>query len=237
MEQETDYSTELHFGDLVVDRELDDPDTAVIVNTPKVPANGWEVYGDNTVADDNPEYPETDPIVIVVYRDTLQDARPDYEGRDLIRITELNEASIQWYAFPESRLQCVGRYPSTETVPIRKIRNAPYHAREFDPDANQDFVGTIAERGYPKPEPLIRPLDDGYEIVDGHKRVAAAEEAGLETIPCVVEDLSDVNAAQEWIDSHLHRYTEREKQTAVVELQERLDIDVTEMNGLSSSDC
>lgn len=46
-------------------------------------------------------------------------------------------------------------------------------------------------------EPIIvRPLDDNmYEILSGHRRRMASEIAGEETIPAIITNQSDVEAA------------------------------------------
>ena len=54
-------------GDVVRDRE-DDPDPAIVVDTPGAPADGWDIprFG-KTVAEDDPDYPSDAEIVAVVY--------------------------------------------------------------------------------------------------------------------------------------------------------------------------
>jgi hypothetical protein len=43
---------------------------------------------------------------------------------------------------------------------------------------------------------VLRPDEhDGFELVFGHRRLRAAEEAGLATVPCMVRAMSDVEAA------------------------------------------
>jgi len=51
-----------------------------------------------------------------------------------------------------------------------------------------DMVMSVRENGVITPI-VVRPADDGkYEILSGHNRVKAAEEAGLESIPAVIRD-------------------------------------------------
>ena len=55
-------------GDTVVDREQDDPDTAIVVNRPPMAAKDWEAYRVNgevvTAAEDNPEYDPASNVIV-----------------------------------------------------------------------------------------------------------------------------------------------------------------------------
>ena len=53
---------------------------------------------------------------------------------------------------------------------------------------------------------IIRKKDDGrYEMISGHRRKFASEQLGLNTIPCVVKDLTDDEAIIFMVDSNLQR--------------------------------
>ena len=95
-------------GARVVDSD-DDPetrDTAVVVNTPPVPADAWTV-GDQTVAEypGNQRYDERAPVVVVVFRATLDAWRPEYDGPEPLPVSELHEAGVSHYTFPAPRLE------------------------------------------------------------------------------------------------------------------------------------
>ena len=47
--------------------------------------------------------------------------------------------------------------------------------------------------------------DDRYEMISGHRRKAASELANLDTLPCVVRNLSDDEAVIIMVDSNLQR--------------------------------
>ncbi|QLG47878.1 hypothetical protein [Natrinema halophilum] len=80
-------------GDHVQDRE--DPDaTMVVVNLDTLRADAYELEdGGPTVAQVNPDYPETDDVVEVIYPDR----------------TDLTLEGKKRYAFPRSRLEVVAR--------------------------------------------------------------------------------------------------------------------------------
>ena len=51
----------------------------------------------------------------------------------------------------------------------------------------------IGQNGYNGSKPItVRKVDDEYQIIEGHHRVIAATELGYKELPCVIEDLDDV---------------------------------------------
>ncbi len=57
------------------------------------------------------------------------------------------------------------------------------------------LAAQMAENGFRSAHAvLVRPLDDGYQIIAGHHRVAAARQAGLSEVPAWVESLTDDEA-------------------------------------------
>ena len=62
-------------------------------------------------------------------------------------------------------------------------------------------VGTITPA-------LARPLPDGgYELISGHRRLAACQVLGIETMPVIVREMSDDEAVIEMVDANLQRET------------------------------
>ena len=52
----------------------------------------------------------------------------------------------------------------------------------------------------------VRPLEnEEYEVVSGHRRLYAAQKAGLETVPAIIMPMSRDEAAIAVVDSNLHR--------------------------------
>lgn len=67
------------------------------------------------------------------------------------------------------------------------------------------MVESISENGVLVPT-LVRPKENGkYEMISGHRRKFASELAGLETIPCIVRELTDDEATIIMVDSNLQR--------------------------------
>lgn len=78
----------------------------------------------------------------------------------------------------------------------------PFRLRE---DAAMDEL-TESVRAYGILSPLLaRPRGEGYELVSGHRRRAAAIKLGLQTVPVLVRDMSDDEAVILMVDSNLQR--------------------------------
>lgn len=204
------------------------------MNVLDVPCSEWNAYHRTTVAEDNPEYPEDDDVATVAFKSDLHETFPGYSGTYPVPFDLINKLDIQHYSFPVSRLRCVGTVTNLQTIPVKKIQPSPYHSRSFELAGNKEFVESIAEAGKPLPKsPTVRPVDGGYEIVNGHKRLWASNAANLEQIPCYVVEIDDWEAAIAFVFNHLEgKYTVREGAVAMERLYEqwgdriRTDLDI-----------
>ena len=91
-----------------------------------------------------------------------------------------------------------------ELHPFHTFREHPYKVQ--DDKAMDDLVGTIKEHGVMTPA-TVRPEKDGtgYEIIAGHRRCRGSELAGVEELPCIVRDMTDVEAVREMKNSNKQR--------------------------------
>ncbi len=91
-------------------------------------------------------------------------------------------------------------------ISIKDIDDFPNHP--FKVIENEDMYNmrdSIIENGILVPV-LVRPKSNGrYEMVSGHRRKYASKLANIETIPCIVRDLSDDEAIIIMVDSNLQR--------------------------------
>ena len=78
----------------------------------------------------------------------------------------------------------------------------PY--RVVDDDEMDRLVESIKEHGVMTPI-YVRPIDGGYEVISGHRRIHAAKRAGLDTVPAIEMDMTRDEAAVALVDSNLHR--------------------------------
>lgn|GEM_PF-1341674 len=77
------------------------------------------------------------------------------------------------------------------TLLLASIADNPRQPRQtLDPAALSELAASIAVHGVLQPI-LVRRSEKGYEVVAGHRRLRAAEMAGLKSIPAVVLDVSD----------------------------------------------
>ena len=85
---------------------------------------------------------------------------------------------------------------------LKPFEGHPYKVR--DDNEMDALVDSIREHGIMTPL-IVRRVNDGYEIVSGHRRAHAAELAGLSTVPAIEMELSRDEAAVLLVDSNLHR--------------------------------
>ena len=100
----------------------------------------------------------------------------------------------------DAQLERVQKIPISELVPFK---DHPF--KVVDDEALLRTTESIAQYGVLTPL-IARPLEDGtYEIISGHRRVHAAQAAGLTEVPVIVRDMDDDAAIVLMVDSNLQR--------------------------------
>ena len=95
------------------------------------------------------------------------------------------------------------RIQSISILDLVPFENHPF--KVVDDEARLRTTESIAQYGVLTPI-IARPLEDGgYEIISGHRRVHAAEAAGLDEVPVIVRDMTDDEATVLMVDSNLQR--------------------------------
>ena len=88
-------------------------------------------------------------------------------------------------------------------IELHPFPDHPYGIREDQ--AMQDTVDSVKQNGVVVPA-IVRPrADGGYEIVAGHRRKLASEQAGFTDMPCIVRNLTDDEAIIQLVDSNAQR--------------------------------
>ena len=89
---------------------------------------------------------------------------------------------------------------------LSEISDFPDHPyKVLDDESMAELVESIKTRGVIQPV-IVREKDSGgYEMVSGHRRKHACELAGIETIPCRIQDLTHDEAVISMVDSNLQR--------------------------------
>ena len=86
---------------------------------------------------------------------------------------------------------------------IRPFRNHPFRVRD---DADMEaLMESIRLNGVISPA-VVRPLPDkGYEMISGHRRMAACRALGLEKMPVLVREMDDDTATLMMVDANRQR--------------------------------
>ena len=104
----------------------------------------------------------------------------------------------------EERLDA--KKPKVEAIPLADLipfRNHPFQVKEDEEMAQ--LMRSIADAGVLSPA-LARPLPDGgYELISGHRRLAACKALGMDAMPVIIRDLTDEEAVITMVDSNLQR--------------------------------
>ncbi|MFA6078435.1 MAG: ParB/RepB/Spo0J family partition protein [Candidatus Omnitrophota bacterium] len=78
-------------------------------------------------------------------------------------------------------------------ISLSKIRTNKYQPRlDFNEEKLKDLINSIKEKGVVQPI-LVRQDANGYEVIAGERRLRAVKALGLETIPAIVKDVSDID--------------------------------------------
>lgn len=95
---------------------------------------------------------------------------------------------------------------SAMEIEIDKIKSFAGHPfKVIDDEKMQNLIESISESGVLTPV-LIRPdQNDGYEMISGHRRMHAAQKAGLITIPAIVREMTDDETVIAMVDANIQR--------------------------------
>ena len=92
-------------------------------------------------------------------------------------------------------------------IPVEKLR--PFAGHPFkvkDDDEMNTLIESIQTQGVLSPL-IVRPIEDTdeYEVISGHRRLHAAQKAGITEVPALIYALDRDAAAIAVVDSNLHR--------------------------------
>jgi len=131
-------------------------------------------------------------------------ARTDFRAAAARRLSEDSELSpaIVSLLSPDSPTRTVG----VRVVPVDHIEPNPEQPRMvFDQQALDELSASIREHGVLQPI-LVRPLGPNtYQIVAGERRWRASRQAGVDTIPALIEEIDDDTALEIAIIENLQR--------------------------------
>ena len=98
------------------------------------------------------------------------------------------------------------RKPKVEELPLSELTPFKNHPFKVKNDAEMaELMKSIANAGVLSPA-LARPKEGGgYELISGHRRLAACKALGMDTMPVIIRPLSDEEAVITMVDSNLQR--------------------------------
>lgn len=102
----------------------------------------------------------------------------------------------------DAKLERVKNIPLSELHPFK---NHPF--KILNNEEMERMIESIRKVGTITPA-LARPLPDGgYELISGHRRLAACQVLGIEIMPVIVREMSDDEAVIAMVDANLQRET------------------------------
>ena len=102
----------------------------------------------------------------------------------------------------DAKLERVKNIPLDE---LHHFKNHPF--KILNNEEMERMIESIRKVGTITPA-LARPLPDGeYELISGHRRLAACQVLGIETMPVIVREMSDDEAVIAMVDANLQRET------------------------------
>ena len=92
-------------------------------------------------------------------------------------------------------------------IPVSRLR--PFEGHPFkvkDDEEMNTLIESVQTQGILSPL-IVRPIEntDEYEVISGHRRLHAAQKAGIVEIPALIYALDRDSAAIAVVDSNLHR--------------------------------
>lgn len=101
-------------------------------------------------------------------------------------------------------LGVVGEETALE-LPIAEITPFKDHPfKVIDDDKMNELVNSIKLNGVLTPV-IVRPAGKGYEMISGHRRMHAAERAGLTSVPAIIREMDDDTATVVMVEANAQR--------------------------------
>lgn len=98
--------------------------------------------------------------------------------------------------------------PSSDEIALELIERNPFQPRrEFDQTAIDELADSIRKHGVLQPL-LVRPKpsgEAGYQLIAGERRWRAAQQVGLESLPCRVISFEDKQVSEAALEENLKR--------------------------------
>ena len=98
------------------------------------------------------------------------------------------------------------RKPKVEELPLSELTPFKNHPFKVKNDAEMtELMKSIADAGVLSPAMARPKKGGGYELISGHRRLAACKALGMDTMPVIIRKLTDEEAVITMVDSNLQR--------------------------------
>ena len=98
------------------------------------------------------------------------------------------------------------RKPKVEELPLTELTPFKGHPFKVKNDAEMaELMKSIADAGVLSPAMARPKKGGGYELISGHRRLAACKALGMDTMPVIIRKLTDEEAVITMVDSNLQR--------------------------------
>ena len=135
-------------------------------------------------------------------------ARPDFRAAATARLNEertqgLSQNVLSLLNADETTLV---RPAAVRNIPVDKVTPNPNQPRlAMDKAGLDDLTNSVREHGVLQPI-LVRPQPNGhYQLIAGERRWRAAQGAGMQTIPALIEEIDDETALEIAVIENLQR--------------------------------
>lgn len=121
-------------------------------------------------------------------------------------------------------------------IPLNELHPFKDHPFKIQNDEEmKHLIESIKKFGTITPA-LARPLpDDGYELISGHRRLAACQVLGIESMPVIVREMSDDEAVIAMVDENKMAFNPAVEISYLEQSEQRVLLDAMELNDCTPS--
>ena len=116
---------------------------------------------------------------------------------------------------------------SLKQLPLEFLQRGKYQPRrDLDADALKELTSSILKQGVMQPIVVRKINTDRYEIIAGERRWRASQQAGLDSIPAIIRDISDEAAIAMALIENIQRedLNAIEESLALLRLQDEFEL-------------
>lgn len=110
--------------------------------------------------------------------------------------------------FTTQEMRDDAKLEKVQNIPLAELH--PFKDHPFKILNNEEMermIESIRKVGAITPAPARPMSDGGYELISGHRRLAACQVLGIKTMPVIVREMSDDEAVIAMVDANLQRET------------------------------